>query len=195
MIDKCAGLHQSIYIWNDDIILREGVDGNDEGSSRSTADSNNEMGYKLIRSILGAVAETSVDLLLEELYHTTMNKIIRMDMKKGIMHYLYAAGFLSFAGREIDKNTVEGVLRAVGMAPDGALVDAVLNSHIKSHLVYIYASYFLLVNGVDPTVERVLDVVGALGLPQDRERAAFVLRFIRKKAMYERTKEKITASF
>jgi large subunit ribosomal protein L12 len=44
------------------------------------------------------------------------------------MEYIYAALLLDAAGKEITESNIEGVVKAAGLQPDGAMAKAVVNS-------------------------------------------------------------------
>ena len=57
------------------------------------------------------------------------------------------------------------------------LIRVLLDAGIKSHLVYIYAYYFLVANGSEPSEANILGVVRTLGLQPDKERVMDILEF------------------
>ena len=96
---------------------------------------------------------------------------IKSNIGKGIVNYVLAAGLLSFAGREIDKKNLTAVVASMGITPDSKMADSLLLTGAKSHLVYLYAYYFLLAGKVPVSEEKMIDVIAALGLKPDRDRA------------------------
>ncbi len=130
-----------------------------------------------IKAITKAISVSSSDYMIATLDRLAGDKEIKAHVKDGIMDYLYVAGFLSFAGKEITRPRMEKVLRAVGITPDDKLITLLLRKGIKSHLMYVYSYYFLVAIGAMPTPEKMMAVVGALGRTPDRKRAGLVFKF------------------
>ncbi len=120
--------------------------------------------YSAAESVVKAVADTCAQLLIAELQKALSNEDVRSHVKDGVMSVLFAAAFLSFAGREITKESLTNVLKVIHLEPNPKMVDLVLGAGIKNHLIYAYAYYFILVNGLDATESEIADVVGVLGL-------------------------------
>lgn len=137
-----------------------------------------ESGYLALKAIINSVAISSQNAMLIELKNVLGDKEITENVEKGVMQYLYAAGFLGFAGREITKDSLGKTLSAIGVSPDEKLLDIVIRSGIKNHLVYIYAYYFLVANGKDPNAQSIGKVVEAIGMPAEGERIKEALSFI-----------------
>lgn len=134
-----------------------------------------DIGYTTLKAIVKAVAEASVNIIMDSFESAFQSDEVKANVKNGIMSYLYAAGFLSFAGREITKDSVFSVLNAVGIEPNPLLTDIMLRSGIKSHLVYAYAFYFLLINGKSTSEANILRVIDAIGLNPDKERVKEIM--------------------
>ena len=127
--------------------------------------------YSALKAIVDALAKTSDKYISAALKLLMEDPKIKPLVGEGIMPYIYAAGLLSFSGREITDDSVSRLLKAIGVKPDRRCLDAIMESGVRSHLVYVYSFYFLLASNVDPNEERIMDIVSALGLKPDRERA------------------------
>lgn len=129
--------------------------------------------FEALKVIVETTAATSSRLIISEFQQTIQNREIVSNIS-GLMPYLYAAGFLSFAAREINEQNMSDILTSIGIKPNPELIKVVLDIGIKSHLVYVYAFYFLLANGIDTSDDNILNVVKSLGLPPDKSRVAEV---------------------
>ena len=92
---------------------------------------------------------------------------------------LYANALLSLSGKETTKETLEAVLSTVSIKIDPPLVASLCKEGIKSHLLYIYAYYFLLAFGKQGTTKEILNVVRSLGNDAEEQRAVEVLTFLK----------------
>ncbi|MDE1851847.1 MAG: hypothetical protein KGH69_04135 [Candidatus Micrarchaeota archaeon] len=122
-----------------------------------------------LEAIVEAVGNSSANIAVREFEKAMRNEEIKAHVKDGIISYIYAAGFLSFAGREITRESMTKVLSAIGVKPRVELIDSVLRSGVKNHIVYVYVSYYLLANGVERTEENVKKVMDAIGMEMDKE--------------------------
>ena len=127
--------------------------------------------YELLQSIVSAVSSSSYKYILSTFKRLVESPEIKPNIGKGIINYVLAAGLLSFAGREIDKKSLTNVVESLGVAPDSKMADSLLTTGIKSHLVYLYAYYFLLAGRIPVSEQKMMDVVMALGLKPDKDRA------------------------
>lgn len=136
-----------------------------------------EVKFEALKAIAEMISETSSKLIITELELALSNKDVVVNIKNHIMPYLYAAGFLSFAGREITESSISDVLKAIDLEPNPVLSRILINAGMKSHLVYIYSFYFLVANGREPSEENILRMVKAIGMPLDHERVVDILKF------------------
>ncbi|MDE1856888.1 MAG: hypothetical protein KGH98_02265 [Candidatus Micrarchaeota archaeon] len=127
-----------------------------------------QAGYDSLVAIVGAIADSSTSIVNYGLKRALEDKGIKGRIRKGIMPYLYVAGFLSFAGREINTQNMSDVLRAMAVEPKVELIDAVLKAGIRSHLIYIYAHYLLVAMGKQPTDDAIAKIVRSIGIAPDR---------------------------
>ncbi|MGI0141024.1 MAG: hypothetical protein ACREBF_00005 [Candidatus Micrarchaeales archaeon] len=72
------------------------------------------------------------------------------------------------------------LLKLPGVNPNETILNALFASNLKSHLVYIYAYYFLLSMGRDISIDSLNAVLKAIGVPEDKERAAEAIAFLNK---------------
>lgn len=132
----------------------------------------------VLKALMGAIASTESSYMSAEFRRIVETKGI-IEHAGEMMPYLYAAAFVSYAGREITEESVGAVLRATGFVPDRGLMRLLEASKAKSHLVYIYSYYFLLALGREGTAEEMLKLVRALGMNPDEGRINDVLLFIK----------------
>lgn len=122
-----------------------------------------------LEAIVEAVGNSSTNIVMREFEKAMRNETVKAHIKDGIISYLYAAGFLSFTSREINRENMAKVLNAIGVKPNYALIDVVLQSGVKNHLIYVHVAYYLLANGMERTEENVKKVMKAIGMEVDKE--------------------------
>ncbi len=135
--------------------------------------------YKGLMAILEAIGASSNQIIVQGLADMLDSEQIKRYLDRGIMPYVYAAGFLSFSGREINKKNVSKCVAALGETPDEGLIDILLKTKVRSHLVYIYAFYFLLANGKPTTKESMTRVIESLDMKVDGVALVEVLNFLK----------------
>ena len=108
------------------------------------------------------------------------NEDFIMHLNDGIVRYLYAAAFLSFAGKEITKENLTNAIISLDVKPNYEFIDIILDTKLKSHLAYVYIYYYLLVNGTAVSEKKLIDTAKSLGIKADRATAAEVLKFVQK---------------
>lgn len=108
------------------------------------------------------------------------------DNLEKLIPYVYGSALLSLSGKDINKETLSAVVSSAGIMvnPDYAsIVSRVWN---KSHLLYIYAYYFLLAFGKEDISKKdLLKVVRSLGADADEKTAEETLTFIKAKKKAE----------
>ena len=122
-----------------------------------------ESGYEALLAVLGAIGDTSSGIISFGLRKALQEEGIKRNLKNGVMPYLYAAGFLSYVGREIDKQTITATLRAMNIEPKQNLMEEVIKLGLKSHLVYVYAYYLLMALGKEASVESISRIAAIAG--------------------------------
>lgn len=142
--------------------------------------------YGAIEAILGDICVDSDKIIMHGLSNVLKDREVDDLIRNGIMPYIYAAGFLSFAGREINWENMSKAVSAVGVVPDEQRVNLFLRSGVRSHLIYLYSFYFLLANGENPTEERIAHVVGSMGIAVDHAALEEVLDFLRRDRKFTR---------
>lgn len=152
----------------DDIVAAEG--------NRVTADA--VVAYSSLSAIIEEVISASKKIMLAELGKLLKQKNLGKAIEKGIMPYIYAAGFLSFAGREINKENLAKAMKAIGAEPDPKMVDALLKTGIRSHVIYVYAFYFLLANGRETSEGNIRRVVDEFGISEESKVLEETLAYI-----------------
>jgi len=133
--------------------------------------------YVAFSATVGMVNKITTALLLGELKRTLSDPRMAEHLDK-ISPYLYTAGFLSLAGREITSESLSKLVKMLGIAPDESIIASILNANVRSHLVYVYAYYFLLSMGKEVDIDKLVAVLGAIGVNPDREIAAESIAFL-----------------
>lgn len=134
--------------------------------------------YEALKVIVETISATSSRLIINEFQKALSNKEMIANVKNNLMPYLYTAGLLSFAAREISEENMSSVLKSIGVEPDPDLVKVIIKAGVKSHLVYIYSFYFLVANGNEPSDANIQGVIRALGLTPDKKRVKETLNFL-----------------
>jgi ribosomal protein L12E/L44/L45/RPP1/RPP2 len=130
-----------------------------------------------LKAVVRAIFITSEQLIMSALDKAMKNKDIAAHLNDGIIRYLYAATLLSFVGKEINRENLTGVIKSLDVAPNNEFIDIVLSANLKGHLVYVYAYYYLLVNGAEVSEQKLIETVESLGIKADRRTAAEVIKF------------------
>ncbi len=135
-----------------------------------------EIRYSTLKVIINAVAQTSAQIVANEFVRAMGSSKVKGRIDESIMPYLYAAGFLSFAGREIDSDNVKRIVKSIGIEPDERYISALMSVKIESHLIYVYAFYYLIANGKQASEDNISKVVKSLGIEPNSERIRYVLK-------------------
>lgn len=131
-----------------------------------------------LKAVIKAIFATSEQLMMSTLNEALKNKEFALHLNDGIVRYLYAAALLGFVGKEINRENLAGVIRSLDIEPNYKFIDIVLTTNIKGHLAYVYAYYYLLVNGMMVSAQRLADTVESLGAKADRRTASAVLEIL-----------------
>jgi ribosomal protein L12E/L44/L45/RPP1/RPP2 len=132
--------------------------------------------YGSYRAIIKAVTNVSEKIIVKALKDTLANDLAK-DRIKELIPYLYAATFLSFAGREINEETICSVMEPV-CKPNDERLRIVSQLGLRNHLIYVYSYYYLLANGRDASESAVRDVVKAVGVRFDKKAFDETLEYI-----------------
>lgn len=149
------------------------------GEMKDNGDASVHAKRESLIAIIKAITDTSSKLVTAEL-EQLLEKPEIINAPKNIMTYMYAAGFLSFSGRELNKENLCNVVKSLGIEPDEDLIEILLSPKldIKGHLIYVYGFYFLLVNGVIPTEDNIIKVVSSVNEKGNKQIASEVREFI-----------------
>ncbi len=137
------------------------------------------IGYGSISAIVKAISVVSSTLILEELKRLMQDQRIAKAAGRGLMPYIYAAGFLSFAGREITRESLSGMVSVMGIKPDKDLIEILMEAGVKNHLVYVHAFYYILASGQNPTYDEMAKVLKGIGIEPDRMAVEETMSYIR----------------
>lgn len=133
-----------------------------------------------LKAVIGAISSTSEQLLMTAIDRALENEDFITHLNDGIVRYLYAAAFLSFAGKEITKENLANAITSLDVKPNYEFIDIILNTKLKSHLAYVYTYYYLLVNGMTVSEKKLISTAKSLGIKADKATAAEVLKFVQK---------------
>lgn len=156
----------------------------------SASDLDNEAMTEMLFESVYAVVDSLVDTE-KAFMQTTFKKLADSKEVRNklieIIPCIYAGALLSLSGREINNETLTAVVSSVGITINTEGASMVSKAWGKSHLLYIYAYYFIVAFGrKNVTKEDMLEVVRSLGTDTDEETAKEALAFIKAR---ERAKE------
>ncbi|MDE1854787.1 MAG: hypothetical protein KGH57_00490 [Candidatus Micrarchaeota archaeon] len=154
-----------------------------DNGSALTASSVDETAYVdasflAFKAILRSLSDSTQEFLAAEIMRIFQDENVKLHLKEA-MPYIYAAGFLSFSGREINEDNMAKTLRSVGMVSDPEVMRLLFKANVRSHLVYIYAYYFLLSLGKIGSEAEIVALVSSLGIEADESRINDVLAFLK----------------
>ncbi len=133
-------------------------------------------------ALIKAVFATSEQLTMLSMNLALKNKEFVSHLHDGIVRYLYAALLLSFVGKDINGKNLVGVIKSLGVEPNQKFIDILLGTNVEGHpvfistLVYVYAYYYLLANGVEVTEQKIMELVEAIGVKEDTRTAVEIFQ-------------------
>lgn len=136
--------------------------------------------FAAIKAVIQAISSTTARVMEAEFERIVSDEDVRAHIKQ-LMPYLFAAGLLSYSGREINEENLEKVLGVLDLPLNERAVVLLFDASIGSHLIYIYAYYFLMAFGKAGTESEILNIVESLGMKPDATRMREVLTFLRSK--------------
>ncbi len=156
----------------DDLMEWDGTSArsSDQGT---TAAEIKEITAKAIRTGMG----TCANMVTMEILRATYNPMVMAYLDRGIIGYLGAAGALAFSGKDITGEGIVNLLRAAGIDPNDQYLNAVSRLNYKNELVYVNGIYFSRANGVEPTIDKLVEVIRSLGVEPDHRIAGYVLEY------------------
>lgn len=134
--------------------------------------------FTTLQATLKAVTDTSYEIVMNSFSKILDDSDVIANVKNGFMPYIFAAGFLSFAGREISSQNMSGVLGAINIEFNEQFMQIMNRISVKSHLIYVYAYYFLLSNGMVADVQGISKVVSSIGIYPDAKGIEDVISYI-----------------
>lgn len=123
--------------------------------------------FKKFRKVVMDFADTMADFYVKEMDSILVKRKDILELSPAIDPYIWAVGTLAFAGKDIERDTVEAVVQAVGITPEDNLLDAIVSLRFRNRLTYIIAVNYLIAIEVEPTVQKVLDTVRAIDVIPD----------------------------
>ena len=139
--------------------------------SNGRYDSTTESILNTSRAIVNRISEISMQVLTNELEELLECKDVNENIPNGVMLYIYVAAFLNFSARPINKENISNVVKSLGVEPNEKMIMVLVDNNMRSHLIYVYATYLLLAVGIMPEKESIKKVVEAIGESVDDKAA------------------------
>ena len=136
--------------------------------------------FAAIKAVIQAVSSATAKFMEAELERIVSDEDVKTHIKQ-LMPYLLTAALLSYSGREITEENLEKVLSVLGLPLNERAVVLLFDASVHTHLVYIYAYYFLMAFGKGGTESEILDIVKSLGMKPDETGAKEALAFLKSK--------------
>ncbi len=137
--------------------------------------------YKFISSAKDASAIMAIELS-DELDRTFESKSIQEHVERGFISYISALGVLAFMGKETDirdpivRKDISAIVSSIGIKPDQEMLDYLSSlNYVNAGFIYIPTIYFIAASGEEPTVQKMEEVIKALGAKFDENNAGFAL--------------------
>lgn len=128
-------------------------------------DPDGEIYINLFKGMLDEIAASSTEVLLNGARDLLADRDVKEYLEyKKIQPYVYLSGLLNLLGREMSRENMARILKAVGIEPDSKMMTTLLKANDENGVAYVYAVYFLVILGKEPNVKNVCDLIGALGL-------------------------------
>ncbi|HUB92485.1 MAG TPA: hypothetical protein VL945_00845, partial [Candidatus Saccharimonadales bacterium] len=97
--------------------------------------------------------------------------------ERDILPYIGAIGLLTFSGKDTDRGNIISVLDAMATTSDQDILDTLGKIHVRNHIIYIVALYFIHATGQEPTFDKLIDVIKAMDVIPDALVAGNVISF------------------
>jgi ribosomal protein L12E/L44/L45/RPP1/RPP2 len=123
--------------------------------------------YDSFLSIIKKASDAFSYIVIENVRKAMKSPEVKSHVNSGILTYIAAAGALTFAGRNVEKDSVARLIRSVDIKPEDELLDAVGVFRAGNSLVYMMCIYFLTSVKQEPNVKNLLEVVKAMEMTPD----------------------------
>ncbi|MGC8479274.1 MAG: hypothetical protein ACP5M9_01215 [Candidatus Micrarchaeia archaeon] len=147
-----------------------------------TSETTSKTEYQLliISKIIDGINKNINTILIDSLGRLIIDEKIGNDFPL-IVPYLYAVGFLSLMGKQIDKDSLKNLLVAAGVKPTDERIEKIIETGIRTRIPYMYAAYFLIILGKPVNAENIRSVCNAIGEKDDEEAINEILYMYNKK--------------
>ena len=105
---------------------------------------------------------------------------VRNNINEQFMPYIAALAVLGFLGADIGKSAIERIVNSMGIPTNNEILENLseLEKH-ENYLIYANAIHFIMSTGMEPTMDRILEVSKALGIEPNSDHASAVLLLYR----------------
>ena len=104
-------------------------------------------------------------------------KLESTKIEREVTPYIGAVMFLSFNGKEVTRENVITIIRAIGIEPNNNYLNFISSLNLKNNIIaYAPVVYYLKVVRKEVTLENVLKVISAMGVEPDEEIGKHVLK-------------------
>src|SRR5271157_2873991 len=153
-----------------------GGDGNQSGGGEAVL--LKDVDYEVTKAVLDSISVTTDAILLSEFDKFLGNSEFMLASKNRFMSYLSAMAILSLALKEESKENISKIMGTIGLDFDETVFDLIPKIYVNNRLVYVYAFYFLVINGQETSETKMRSVVEALGIDFDKATLEESLGFI-----------------
>lgn len=127
-----------------------------------------DVNYEVTKAVIESISEATESILLSEFEKYLKDNDFLLASKDSFMSYVSALALLSLALEEESEENMAKVMTAIGLDFDHRVFSKIPKYYVRNRLVYVYAFYFLVINGRRIDVPEVRAVVEALGVDFDR---------------------------
>ena len=128
------------------------------------------------------LSDDMAELSIRELNLTIEASSQRVALRPESLPYLTAIGSLAFAGQEINKENMTGIIEALGIKTDLGLLEAFTPVPFKNPILYIISIYYLYGLDMKIDVKSICKLVEVLGGEADTYMAEGVFAYYQSKA-------------
>jgi ribosomal protein L12E/L44/L45/RPP1/RPP2 len=124
--------------------------------------------YDVTKAVLESISVTTEAILLSEFDKFMKSNEFMLASKNKFMSYISALAILSLALKDESKENVSRIMGAIGLDFDEKVFELIPKTYMNNRIVYVYAFYFLVINGQETSEAKIRDVVEALGIAFDK---------------------------
>lgn len=143
-----------------------------EGTMASTemdakTESNVASAFYESKGIVENICHSMVEFFLQEVETALKAKLPDGQVDPEMYKYLWAVAALTFVGEEPYKDSVKSVMKAAGVRTTEATLNTLASLRLRNTALYAIVVNHLVTIGVEPTVDRVLEVIKAFDIVPD----------------------------